>query len=247
MGRFLIQRNKKSYNMRPLENIFSSSKTKSGVIECPNIHTPIIIDTREKQSFIATNLISKKVNIKFEKLEIGDYIVGDVLIERKTFSDFIGSMISKRLQEQLINLSKSEKCFLLIEGFNYEYGKFNIHENAVRGMILSVATDFGIPTIFTKDEEDTAKFLILLSRKFEKPRTDYSIRQMKTPKTPGEQKQFILEGFPGIGPTTAKRLLKGFKNLNEIFSANEEMLKANGLDAKRIENFKKILEEESLC
>jgi ERCC4-type nuclease len=229
--------------MKPLENIFGKSATKSNELKCPNLKMPIIIDTREKQSLIATNLFNKNANVIFEKLEVGDYLVGNILIERKTFSDFVGSVLNKRLQEQLINLNKNEKCFLLIEGFDYEYGKFNVHENAVRGMMLSVATDFGIPTIFTKDEEDTAKFLILLARKFEKPITGYSIRQMKTPKTIEEQKQFILEGFQGIGPTTAKKLLKNFKNLKEIFNASEEQLKKADIDEKKISVFERILVE----
>ena len=40
-----------------------------------------------------------------------------------------------------------------------------------------------------------------------------------------ERLQFILEGFPGIGPKTAQKLLKRFKSLKEIFNASEEDLK----------------------
>ncbi|MFA5061180.1 MAG: ERCC4 domain-containing protein [Candidatus Pacearchaeota archaeon] len=230
--------------MSSLENIFLNSKTKPEIVRCPNPNTLIIIDTREKQSLIATNLMSKKANVSFEKLEVGDYLIGDVLIERKTFSDFVGSMINKRLTEQLINLKKSEKCFLLIEGFDYDYSKFNVHENAIRGMLLCVAVDFGIPIIYTKDGEETANFLILLAKR--DGTKNYSVRQTKSFKTPEEQKQFILEGFPGIGPVNAKKLLGNFKSLREIFNANEEMLDNVGLDEKRIEKFKRILDGENL-
>lgn len=225
--------------MKTLENIFSNSKTKSKMVQCPNPNLPIIIDTREKQSLTATNLLSKKANITFEKLEVGDYLVGDVLIERKTFSDFVGSMINKRLTEQLINLRKSEKCFLLIEGFDYDYKKFNVHENAIKGMFLCVAVDFGIPIIYTKDGGETADFLILMAKREKKG--DNPIRQKKNFKSIEEQKQFILEGFPGIGATTAKRLLSKFRNLNEIFGANTEELKDSGMSEEKIINFKKML------
>ncbi len=228
--------------MKSLEDIFSNSKTKTEIVKCPNPKVLIIIDTREKQSLIATKLIEKKANIKFENLKVGDYIIGDVLIERKTFEDFIGSILSKRLQEQMVNLRKNKKCFLLIEGFDYDYEKFNVHENAIKGMILSVVVDFQIPLVYSKDEDETAKFLILMAKKFEKVKQDYSIRQTRNLKTINEQKQFILEGFPGIGPVTAKKLLEKFRSLNEIFQANEDQLKDNEINDKKIKIFKEILE-----
>ena len=43
--------------------------------------------------------------------------------------------------------------------------------------------------------------------------------------TEKEQLQFILEGFPDIGPVTAKKLLEKFKNLKNIFNASLEDLK----------------------
>lgn len=231
--------------MKPINNIFSNSPTTSGKIKCPNPKIPIIVDTREKQSLIAANLLEKKANIQFEKLEIGDYLIGETIIERKTFSDFISSMLDKRLQEQIINIKKYPKHFLIIEGFyyNYQNQKINIHENAIRGMLLSIATDFQVPIIFTEDEDDTSKFLILTAKKYEKPKQEYSIRQSKTLKTHDEQKQFILEGFPGIGPTTAKQLIKEFKSLDKIFNATKEQLRLiTSWDESKIEKLKQLLE-----
>ena len=73
--------------MKEMENIFSKSPTLKEVI-CPNPKIQIIVDTREKQSLIAANLLEQKANISFEKLDIGDYLIGETCIERKTFSDF---------------------------------------------------------------------------------------------------------------------------------------------------------------
>ena len=117
---------------KQIENIFSKLKKTPEKTKCPNSKIPIIVDTREKQSLISANLLEKKANIEFEKLEIGDYLIQDTIIERKTFSDFVGSMLNKRLIEQLINLKKYPKHFLIIEGFYYDYNKFNVHENAIR-------------------------------------------------------------------------------------------------------------------
>ncbi len=220
--------------MKSVENIFSKSKIQKEPI-CPNPKIPIIVDTREKQSLIAANLIEKKANIKLEKLDIGDYLIEDTIVERKTFSDFISSMANKRLLTQLHEIKKYPKHFLILEGFYYNYNDFNVHKNAIRGMLLSIVTDFKIPIIYTENEEDTATFLILVAKRYEKLKTQNTIRQTKTLKTLEEQKQFILEGFPGIGPVATKTLLKKYKTLNNIFNITEKEL-----------NKMKILSEDKL-
>jgi len=209
--------------MKQIENIFSKTKTKKESA-CPNPKIPIIIDTREKQSLITANLMEQKANIQHELLQIGDYLIQDTIIERKTFPDLIGSILNKRLFTQLQEIKKYPTYFLIIEGFNYNYKKFNIHENAIRGMLLSIATDHQVPIIYTKDSKDTANFLILTAKRYEKPKSKNAIRETKTQLTPEQQKQFILEGFPGIGPVAAKNLLGEFKSLNNIFNATEKQL-----------------------
>ena len=230
--------------MKQIENIFSKTKLQKET-KCPNPKIPIIVDTREKQSLIAANLLEKKANIKFEKLEIGDYLIEDTIIERKTFQDFVGSMINKRLTEQLREIKKYPKHFLIIEGFHYNYNKFNTHENAIRGILISIATDFQVPIIYTENEEDTANFLILVAKKYEKPKQQISIRPSKTLKTIEEQKQFILEGFPEIGPIAAQSLLEKFPTLQTIFNATEEQLKQIGLDDNKIKKFLKLLKTKT--
>jgi Fanconi anemia group M protein len=226
---------------KQIEDIFSKKKLERE-IRCPNPKTPITVDTREKQSLISANLQEQKANFEVKKLDIGDYLIKDTIIERKTFSDFLSSMINKRLQMQLREMKKYPKQVLLIEGFYYNYEDFNVHENAIRGMLLSVATDFQIPIIYTENEEDTARFLILTAKKYQKQKTKITIRQTKTSKTPEEEKQFILEGFPGVGPVASQSLLENFKNLKEIFNAEkQELEKILTFDKKKIEKFLELL------
>ena len=56
----------------------------------------ILIDNREKDSKIPDLLKNKGIPILFENLEIGDYIIGDLVIERKTSKDFIPSIFNGR-------------------------------------------------------------------------------------------------------------------------------------------------------
>lgn len=230
---------------KEIENIFSSSKVKEKPKQ--KIKTPIILDSREKQSFIAANLREQGVTIKFETLEIADYLINEIAIERKTFKDFQSSIIDKRLISQLENLKKYEKKLLILEGFYYNYSDSKINENALRGMMLTTPLSFQVPIIFTENEEDTAKFLVLIAKKQDKISEgkvqEFSLRHSKTAETLQEQKQFILEGFPGIGPTSAKKLIASHKNLISIFKTKKNKLKDEKiLDERTIDKMKEILE-----
>lgn len=221
---------------KQIENIFSKTKTKKQSV-CPNPKTPIIIDTREKQSLITANLTEQKANIKHELLEIGDYLINDTIIERKTYQDFAASITDKRLFNQLKEMKKYKTSILILEGFDFSY-KSRLHPNAIRGTILSITKQ--VPIIYTENESDTAKFLIQIARRQEKTPQEFSTRQTKTYTTTEKQKQFILEGFPGVGPITAQNLLYKFSSLKNIFNATEKQLE-NILDKNQIHKFRNLL------
>ena len=180
-------------------------------------------------------------------MKVADYIINEIAIERKTVDDFIGSMINKRLIRQLEELQQYPKKLLLIEGLEhqdlyksneeYEESKVGIHPNAIRGFLLSISLKFNVPIIFSKNYEDSARYMALLAKKKD---VESSIRATKKFLNLKEQKQYILEGFPGIGPKSAKKLLKKYKTLQAIFNASNEELEE--ILGKKAELFKKILE-----
>ena len=77
----------------------------------------------------------------------------------------------------------------------------------------------------------------LIERKKE---TEMSLNVSKKSLNKKERMQFILEGFPGIGPKTSKKLLKEFKSLKEIFNSPTEKIK--GVIGKKADIFK-LLDE----
>jgi Fanconi anemia group M protein len=187
----------------------------------------IIIDYRERNSLIASELVGMGFDIWFQELKVADYIVKDVAIERKTVNDFINSMINRRLLSQLEELQQYPNRLLIVEGIDEQElytdsEEFGMHPNAIRGFLLSILLKYKVPVIFTKNYMDTAKFIAVLSRKKEK---EMPLNISKKNLNKKQRLQFILEGFPGIGPKTAKKLLKRFKSLKEIFNASEEDLK----------------------
>lgn len=200
------------------ENIFSKSKAQ----EKAEQDKPVItVDIHEKNSLVLAELIALGAKLDIQKLEVGDYIINDIIIERKTMNDFISSMLNKRLRVQLDNLKRNEKPLLIIENFDIEHSKVN--PNCVRGFIMSILFNYNIPIIFTQDAKDTADYLYLLAKKQE--RGCESLRLKRKTMNKKEQARYILEGFPGIGPKTAKKLLKKFSSIKNVINAPEEELK----------------------
>lgn len=226
--------------MKPIFDIFSKRKQKIKTIEKPTI----LVDYREKNSLVISELNSLGVNTEVKELKVADYIVAGIAIERKTVSDFINSMKDRRLLKQLEELKQYENRLLVIEGIDeqelysddFSEGKIGMHPNSIRGFLLSILLNYKTPIIFTKNHEDTARFLDVLSRK--KPR-ESPLNVSKKSYSIKERSQYILESFPGIGPKTARKLLKKFGTIKNILDAPEEELKKE--IGKKADVFLKII------
>jgi Fanconi anemia group M protein len=168
--------------------------------------------------------MQKGFDIEFKQLPVADYIVGDVAIERKTINDLKNSIINKRINKQLTEIKQFKKHILIIEGFDSEaYKSGIIHENALRGFLLSIAINYQVPIIYTADAKDTAQYLSILANK--SPNKEAALRATKQQFSEKEKMIYILEGFPGIGPSTAKKLLEKYKKLKDVITAPENDLK----------------------
>ena len=186
----------------------------------------IIIDYREKNSLVPSELINLGLEVEFRELKVADYIVKDIAIERKTIHDFANSMINKRLFRQIQELQQYKNRLLLIEGIEeqelYNDENIGINGNAIRGFLLSILLKHRIPILFTKNSEDTAKFILILNKKEEK---ELALNARKRSLNKKQRLQYILEGFPGVGPKTAQKLLKKFKTIQNIINASEQELR----------------------
>jgi Fanconi anemia group M protein len=227
--------------MKQIFDIFSRKKQR--ILLKPKI----IVDYREKGSLVLTELMTLNIEVEVKELKVADYIVAGVAVERKTVSDFINSMKSGRLLSQLEEIKQYESRLLVIEGIeeqdlysdNFSEEKIGMHPNSVRGFLLSILLNHRVPIIFTKNHEDTARFLSVLARKKEK---EAPLNPSKKFHNPEEQARYVLESFPGIGPKTSKKLLRKFKTIKNVISASEEELKE--VLGKKTLLFLKIIEKK---
>ncbi|MDD4251060.1 MAG: DEAD/DEAH box helicase [Candidatus ainarchaeum sp.] len=209
----------------------------------------IFVDSREQASSVAKELFEKKCKIIMKPLNIGDYVLSqDVCVERKTVEDFLNSMIDGRLFNQLIDLRENyPKPLVIIEGnMNDLYKIRNMHRNAIIGAITSIALDYNVPILNTKDSSETAEYLYVIAKREQIAKEkDIRIRMGRKGLTTHEQQQYIVEGFPLVGPLMAKKLLEKFENIKGIINASEkELIEIENMGLKKAKKIKKILEEK---
>src|SRR3989344_5728709 len=117
--------------------------------------------------------------------------------------------------------------------------------NSIRGMLSAIAIDLQIPTLYTKNEKDTASYIETIAKRIESKRKDISLLKKRKPLELTELQEYIIESFPGIGPTIAKNLLKKFKTVKKIVNAEEkELLEVEKLGKKKVKEIKRVLEED---
>ena len=183
-----------------------------------------------------------------QQLEIGDFVLSqDVIVERKTVADFLQSLIDGRLFTQLEKISSYPSPLIILEGKKDDlFTTRAINENAIKAALMSITLNFRVPIIFTNDEEETADYLFLIAKREQLDRQkEISLRVGRKGLTLPEQQQFIVEGFPLIGPNTAKKLLKHFKSIKNIVNASDaELQEVDKMGPKKAKQIKEILEEE---
>ena len=214
----------------------------------------IIVDYRENKE-IVKELYKNKIDVEIRALNSADFVmqvkdvndnIKDLGIERKTISDFLNSIIDKRILKQLIVLKEHFPLQLLIlEGEENIYAIRDFHPNSIRGMLSSIAIDFQIPLIYTKNVRDTAAYLALIAKRLEKPRKNINLLAKRKPLTLKEQQEHFIGSLPGIGDNLAKALLNEFKSIKNIVNAEEKELtnveKIGRLKSKKI---KEVLDSE---
>lgn len=216
---------------KPLLEIFSRKKIK----ELPK--QTILVDHRENKSTIPEELKKLNLEVNFKELKVGDYQVRNTIIERKTQQDFLSSMINKRLLRQIQDLEKLPKKLLVIEGKeNIENLNTGVNPNAIRGFLLSITLKNKIPVIQTKNQKETAKYIQLIANKKER---EISLNPTRSNLDEKQQLEFIIEGFPGIGPKTSRKLLEKFGSIQNIINAPEENLKE--ILGKKSERFLELI------
>jgi Fanconi anemia group M protein len=204
----------------------------------------IVVDHREMDSEVVCELMRFDVEIETRQLKVGDFILSDrVGVERKTVSDFLQSIIDKRLLSQARQLSGTfERPLLILEGSRL-YTRRAIHPNAIRGALAALAVDFDIPILPTRDEKETALLLMTIARREQIGQIrEVAVRGEPKRLTLPEQQRFVVEGLPKVSAVLAKRLLEHFGTVERVMAASEtELQQVHGIGREKAKEIRRVL------
>ncbi|RJX51596.1 DEAD/DEAH box helicase [Halonotius pteroides] len=210
----------------------------------------IVADQRELESTVARDLSKREeVTTRLETLAVGDYVLSDrVAVERKSVADFLDTLTGgdRSMFEQVGDLVRNySRPIVIVEGDDL-YGERNVHPNAIRGALSSLAVDFNASILRTDDESDTAELLATIARREQETRDrEVSVHGEKSTKTTAEQQEYVVASIADIGPVTARSLLEEFGTVEAVMTAREDdLLEADGVGEVTAEKIREVVGSE---
>lgn len=198
----------------------------------------IVVDSRESASVVPRLLKRRGIEISMKTLPVADYLIPpSVLVERKSYDDFVSSIHDGRLFSQAVEMTKQENieyCFLILEE-NRSTGT-SLRMEAEHGAILSLLLDFGMAVIISHTPAETVDYLISLAKRFQTDRPKRLTLPLRS--TSGlslrEIRELMLMQITGINKTKARSIMDYFQTLDAIFAASIE-------DLQQVEGIGKVL------
>jgi Fanconi anemia group M protein len=223
----------------------------AGVVATPDGEgVEIVVDQRELDSPIARDLSKRDaVETRLETLAVGDYVCSDrVAVERKTVPDFLDTLLGgdRSLFEQAKDLTRHyARPVILIEGDGL-YAERNVHPQAIRGALASLAVDFGVSVLHTDDPGDTAEMLATIAAREQRERDrEVSVHGGKSAKTLAEQQEYVVSAIADIGPVTARSLLEALGSVEAVMTASrEELLDVEGVGSVTADRIREVVGSE---
>ncbi|WP_414838213.1 DEAD/DEAH box helicase [Candidatus Nanosalina sp. VS9-1] len=200
----------------------------------------------DRENSVAKNLSRMDTVVKKQRLDVADFLVSDrTAVERKEAEDFVDSVLDSRLFEQVQSLQQFERPVIIVEGDDL-YSHRDIHPNAIRGALATLAIDYGMPIIWSADEKETSKILEALAKREQEDKDrEVSIRGEKSPKSDKQLQEFVVAGLPGVNTKIAERILNEFGSIQKVVNASEEELKSvEGIGDKKASTIRDLLTRE---
>ena len=203
-----------------------SSPQRDPITETPELSNVVNVDTKEPMDIYEETCAQGFDNPKFKLLDIqriglkyGDFSFNSLGAERKTVSDFLGSIHDNRLSDQARNMFDNyEYCYLLVSG---DLGGFESRDwKAIYTKCADVEFRYGFKVMFFPTDEMLIHYFLMLCYKLSsklKPKSTFKINNP----TGSDEQVNVLRGFRGCGKKTGIKLLKKHGDLNTIFNLPE--------------------------
>src|SRR5438270_1418597 len=189
----------------------------------------IRIDTQEQRSGIPALLAAMpQVHIEVIPLRMGDYDIGGDpcrVFERKTGSDFLGSLVQGRLFAQLTALRKSRLApILLLEGDPLRVGHSQMRPERIRGALTYITAILRVPILPSSGPEDSAQLVYAAAKQCQIGHATHGPAAGRRRASLSEQQMQIVLSLPGVGRATARAVCARFRSLHDLLNADAATL-----------------------
>jgi len=187
---------------------------------------------------------SLRIKHETKWIEVGDYVYGDVCFEAKSASDFLSSVLTKRMWTQLDNMDRCYKDNILLIHGDLDEAILNAIKNSKSpipanqrsmyftnqflGAIARIILDTDIKPIWVKSEKEGASIITAVGKI--KPMNREVIRpQVHKRLSTDDLRLDILTSIKGVSIKKAKLLIKNYGSIMEIGEcAVKELTKLEG-------------------
>ena len=203
----------------------------------------VVVDEREER----VNLSGLFKNhpdvgrVQTEMLDVGDVVVGgEIAFERKSISDFVGSIQNRRLEsqiERMYDVFGPANSYVIIEGDMHEFDELSYSQfssKSARGFVASICARWQCVPLFTSSRQNLADQITRISRKhFED--TNRVVREPQKSPTRKEADFFVktVLQLDGVGKSKIDPLAERYDSVDELTNATVPDLKAiDGIGTK---------------
>jgi DNA excision repair protein ERCC-4 len=208
-----------------------------------SVHQLVVDHSEGRSALLDAVRRSGMFEVRMAHLATGDYLIDDdVLIERKSVSDFAASLVDGRLFPQVARLAHScYRSLLLIEG-HAPTSIPDVHAHSIEAALASIAAMWRLPLLHSADSEQSVRLLRFLAEQAGGPHERVLRRFDRKPKRLASRRLLLLQGLPGVGPTLAHRLLVHFGCIERVFTADASALaEVRGVGAKKAARIRELL------
>lgn len=213
----------------------------------------VVVDAREKRSGLHTRFETHPDvdEVFVEYIDVGDVVVnGDVVFERKTPGDFVGSIKNRRLESQLQKMHSvydPGSSYVVIEGdmsaFN-NLGYSSFPPESARGYVASLSVRWGCVPLFASDQDMLVDVITRIGRKHNESIQRVVRKPLSSP-SKAENDFFartILQ-LDGVGKSKIEPLRAEFGSVYQLVerATQEDLESVDGIGSKTASSILKQL------
>lgn len=201
----------------------------------------IVVDYREPEE-IKDALRELSLTVVERNLLVGDYVISDIVVERKTVGDFENSIINGRLKKQvLLALEKYDRMILILEGDPIPK---RLGMRQFYSMLSSLTMKYGVSIVPSMDLSSTVELLYAFYRHSKEKMLPKYFKAKRNPGSVEEAKEALILSLPNVGERLLHSVKERFSSVKDFVNAPiREFMKLPGVGEKKAFLFYKIFNE----